>query len=202
MNTNRSIEFFDRQFEQQVRQSAFALNPFESAALPYVSGHVLDFGCGMGNLAVAAARAGCSVVALDASEVAIRHLQRVAATEKLKVDAHQADLGRYRLDEHFDSIVTIGLLMFLDCATAMRVLADLQAHLRPGGVMVVNLLVEGTTYMDMFDDDRHCLLARNELLRRFVQWELIASEFKEFAAPGETIKSFQTVIARKPLGQA
>ncbi len=202
VNANRSVEFFDHQFEQQVEQCAFALNPFEQTALPYLSGHVLDFGCGLGNLAIAAARAGCSVVALDASEVAIRHLRQVAATENLRIDAQRADLGRYRLTGHFDSIAAIGLLMFFDCATAARLLADLQASLRPGGTMVVNVLVEGTTYMDMFDKGHHCLFARDELLRQLAHWELIASEFKNFAAPGDTVKSFQTVIARKPLGQA
>ena len=43
----------------------------------------------------------------------------------------------------FDAIVSIGLLMFFDCATARRVLADVRAHVRPGGVAVVNVLVEG-----------------------------------------------------------
>jgi tellurite methyltransferase len=71
MSSNRSVEFFDRQFERQIQQTEAALNPFEQAALPHLRGRVLDFGCGLGNLALAAARAGCTVLALDASEVAI-----------------------------------------------------------------------------------------------------------------------------------
>jgi SAM-dependent methyltransferase len=62
-----SVRRFDEQFARQVREGDLRLNPFETAALPYLSGRVLDYGCGLGNLAVAAARRDCTVVALDAS---------------------------------------------------------------------------------------------------------------------------------------
>src|SRR5450759_4075521 len=74
MPVNRSIEFFDKQFEQQVRDREFRLNPFEEMALPFLRGRVLDLGCGMGNLAIEAARRGCSVVALDSSAAAIQRI--------------------------------------------------------------------------------------------------------------------------------
>ena len=86
---------------------------------------------------MAAARAGCSVLALDASDVAISHLRQLAIAEGLPVEAQVADLSQYDVTGHFDSIVSIGLLMFLDCVTAQRALADLQVHLVPGGTMVV-----------------------------------------------------------------
>jgi tellurite methyltransferase len=44
---NRSIDFFDTQFRKQVANRDFALNPFESAVLPFVRGRVLDLGCGL-----------------------------------------------------------------------------------------------------------------------------------------------------------
>lgn len=198
MSPDRSIEFFERQFERQVRERDFALNPFERAALPHLRGRVLDFGCGMGNLALAAARAGCTVVALDASGVAIDHLRDVTAREGLALDARQADLRVEPIGEEFDAIVSIGLLMFFDCATARRVLADIRAHVRPGGVAVVNVLVEGTTYLDMFDPQHYCLFARGELARSFAGWDLLANEAADFAAPGDRVKSFETVIARRP----
>lgn len=198
MSNNRSVEFFDRQFERQIHQPESALNPFEQAALPHLRGRLLDFGCGMGNLAMAAARAGCSVLALDASEVAISHLRQLAIAEGLPVEAQVADLSRYRVNGEFDTIVSIGLLMFLDCATAQRALADLQAHLVPGGTMVVNVLVEGTTYMDMFDPNAHCLFPRDFLQAQFSGWQVIASVHQDFAAPGDTVKSFATIVACKP----
>ena len=198
MSSSRSVEFFDRQFERQVRAPDFALNPFERAALPHLHGRVLDFGCGLGNLALAAARAGCSVLALDASEVAIAHLRQLAAAEPLELDARVADLRHYTLGEDFDAIVSIGLLMFFDCDTAARSLSALQAHVRPGGALVVNVLVEGTTFMDMFDRDAHCLFARDALPRRFAAWDVISCVHQDFAAPGDTVKAFSTLVARKP----
>ena len=83
MDANHSIAFFDNQFQKQVSEQSFALNAFEHAALPYLLGSVLDLGCGLGNLAVEAARRGASVVAVDASPTAIAHIQRVAEQEKL-----------------------------------------------------------------------------------------------------------------------
>lgn len=198
MSSNRSVDFFDRQFERQIHQAESALNPFEQAALPHLRGRVLDFGCGMGNLVLAAARAGCTVLALDASEVAIAHLQQAAAAEGLAVQAQVADLARHRVSGEFDAIVSIGLLMFLDCASAHRALDDLQAHLVPGGTLLVNVLVEGTTYMDMFDPQQHCLFPKDFLQTRLAGWEVIASGHQDFAAPGNTVKSFATIVARKP----
>jgi len=198
MKPSSSVDFFDRQFQQQTRNSDRALNPFELAALPYLSGRVLDYGCGMGNLAFAAAERGCSVLALDASPTAIEHIQRRAATELLPVHGAVADLRDFELDEDFDSVVSIGLLMFFDCPTAFKALSNLQAHVREGGVAVVNVLVKGTTYLDMFDTAGYCLFSRSELETRFAGWNILHSGFRDFDAPGGKNKAFATVIARKP----
>jgi tellurite methyltransferase len=198
MNPNPSIRFFDEQFEQQLVARQFELNPFELAALPYVRGTVLDYGCGLGNLAVAAARKGCSVVALDGSHAAIRHLRAVAAREALPILADEADLRTYEVMEDFDSIICIGVLMFFDCPTAYRTLESLKTRVRPGGVAVFNVLIEGTTYMSMFSPSEHCLFSSGALSRRFAGWEVLSSAQREFPAPGDTRKVFATVIARKP----
>lgn len=198
METNRSVQFFDQQFRRQVAEGDHALNPFEAAALPHARGAVLDYGCGLGNLAVQAARRGCRVIALDASETAIAHLRERASGEGLSLQAEVADLRTYELAEHFDTVVCIGLLMFFDCPTALAQLAHLQAHVRPGGVAVVNVLVEGTTFMEMFAAEGYCLLSKERWLERFAGWTLLSCEQQEFPAPGGTRKVFVTVIARRP----
>ena len=197
MTTNRSIDFFDKQFRQQALDRQYQLNPFEQAALPYLSGRVLDCGCGMGNLAFAAAAQGCTVLALDASPAAVAHIQRRAASESAPVAAVLADLRDYEIQGEFDAVVSIGLLMFFDCPGAFRTLAQLQSHVRQDGIAVVNVLVEGTTYMEMFDPAHYCLFARGELESRFAGWDMLQSEISEFAAPGGTVKRFATVIARR-----
>lgn len=198
VTANRSIEFFEKQFQKQARERSDQLNPFESEVLPYLHGRVLDYGCGMGNLAIEAARRGCSVVALDASPSAIEHLKQRALAEGLPVDAKVADLREYRLNDSFDSVVSIGLLMFFECPTAFKALTQLQSHVNEGGLAAVNVLVEGTTYLDMFDPEHHCLFSLGEMESRFADWHILKSEFKDFHAPNGKIKSFSTVIAQKP----
>ena len=193
-----SVSFFDAQFRRQAGDAALALNPFELLALPYLHGEVLDFGCGLGNLAFAAARQGCTVTALDASAAAIEHVRARAAREGAAVHGLRADLRAHTLDADYDAIASIGLLMFFDCPVARRVLAQLQAHVRPGGVAIVNVLVEGTTYLEMFDLSAHCLFGADELRARFAGWQIERCEGAEFAAPGGTHKRFCTIIARKP----
>lgn len=195
----KSLSFFDQQFRQQVAQGEHVLNPFERKALPLLQGRVLDYGCGLGHLAAEAARRGaCQVVAMDASPAAVAHLRALAEREQLPLTVLQADLRSHRLSEDFDTIACIGLLMFFDCATALRQLAQLQARLLPGGVLVVNVLVQGTSFMEMFEPQEHCLLAEAELLAAFAGWQLLALDRDEFPAPGATCKRFVTVTARKP----
>lgn len=194
----KSVEFFETQFRKQVANGDLALNPFETAALPYLHGRVLDFGCGLGNLAVAAARRGCSILALDASPTAVQHLASRAAQEGLAIEAHEADLRHYDIDGDFDTVVSIGLLMFFNAAAARRQLARLQACVRPGGIAFINVLIEGTTYFAMFDPASYCLFGRNELRDAFTEWEILSESFDDFPMPGDTVKSFATVVARKP----
>jgi tellurite methyltransferase len=195
---NDSVQFFEKQFQSQVAIRDLSLNPFETLALPYLQGRVLDFGCGLGNLAVAAAKQGCTVLAIDAAPTAISHLAALASREQLAIQARQADLQSYVIEGTFDTVASIGLLMFFDCATMRHQLAALKAHLRPGGVAVINVLIEGTTYVDMFDQRGHCLFSRSELQDAFSGWEILLQSFAEFPAPADTRKSFVTLVARKP----
>lgn len=196
--TNRSIDFFDAQFQKQLGSRDFALNPFEEAALPFLQGRVLELGCGLGNLAIAAARRGARVVAVDASLTAVVHIVEVSRAENLGVAAVFSDVGAYRIAGAYDTIVAIGLLMFLRRAAALELLSEIAAHVAPGGCAVINVLVEGTTYLAMFDPQAYCLFGRDEIERRFAGWKIELSKHQSFDAPGETRKEFSTVVARRP----
>src|SRR5688572_29450560 len=198
MNTNAIVRFFDDQFQRQVAAGELQLNPFEIAALPHIRGEVLDYGCGLGNLTVSAARQGCAVVALDGSRAAIEHLRLVTKRDGLPIHAEEADLRTHEVRDDFDTIVCIGLLMFFDCPTAFCQLSGLKAHVRPGGTLVVNVLTEGTTFMDMFGPEGHCLFKPGALRERLAGWELLSYVQQEFSAPRYTVKVFETAIARKP----
>ena len=180
------------------KQADYALNPFERAVLPHLQGDVLDLGCGLGNLALAAAERGCRVTALDSSATAIADLARRARERGVALEAHSADLRHYVPARDYDCVVSIGLLMFFACGDARRLLARMREAVRPGGLAAVNVLVEGTTYMEMFDPEAYCLFGRNELGDSFTGWEVLLSRHEDFPAPGNMLKRFHTLAARAP----
>jgi tellurite methyltransferase len=191
------IAFFENQFRRQVASHEFALNPFEQAALPYLKGRVLDLGAGLGNLALEAGRRGCDVLAVDASPTAVERINRDAAVENLRVSAVAADIGAYAIDGRYDTVVSIGLLMFFSRRQALALLDDIQAHVAPGGYAIVNVLNEGTTFLEMFGDKDYTLFGQDELEGRFAGWDICVSRQDDFDAPGGTRKAFSTVIACK-----
>lgn len=200
MNTPASsVRFFDAQFRRQAEACEFELNPFETEALPHLNGDVLDAGCGLGNLALAAAERGCRVLALDASACAIDRLRAAAATRSLPLRAEVADLRDHvPPPQAFDAVVSIGLLSYFDCAIAQRQLVRLRDAVRPGGIAAVNVLIEGTTWRAAFGDDPYCLFAADALRRMFDGWTLLHEREQAFDAPDGTVKRFSTVIARRP----
>jgi tellurite methyltransferase len=187
MKRNRSIGFFDTQFQKQIAGNDFALNPFELATREFVRGRTLDLGCGLGNLSIEAARRGASVVAVDASPAAIERIGEVAARERLIIDPVLADLGSYSIEGEFDTIIAIGIAMFLRRERALALVEEIKKSVAPGGRAIVNVLTEGTTYMGMF-----------ELKERFEGWKILFSRHDSFGAPENTIKEFCTLVAQKP----
>ncbi|MBI4528010.1 MAG: class I SAM-dependent methyltransferase [Deltaproteobacteria bacterium] len=198
MVKNRSVDFFETQFQRQVRDQEYALNPFEILALDYLTGEILDLGSGLGNLSLEAGRRGFRVVAVDASPTAVARINADAKREGLRVQAIQADIETWTIDRSYDTIVAIGLLMFFRRETALKLLSAIQEHVKPGGRAIVNVLTEGTSYLGMFDPDNYCLFQKTELEERFAGWTILESRHQTFPAPEGTRKEFSTVIAEKP----
>ena len=116
----------------------------------------------------------------------------------MPIRALQADLAQWRATQTYDSVVAIGLLMFFRCDDARAVLRQIRRAVAPGGIAAVNVLIEGTTYLAMFDPRGHCLFRRDELQAAFADWKLLRASVDDFSAPGETLKRFATVIAQRP----
>jgi release factor glutamine methyltransferase len=68
-------------------------------------GHVLDLGCGSGAVGIAAARRGCSVVAVDINPAAVRCARINALLNDVTLDVRQGDLFTPVGDERFDVVL-------------------------------------------------------------------------------------------------
>jgi tellurite methyltransferase len=194
---NKSARFFDDQFRRQIREQEQALNPFEIQAIDYLTGTVLDLGCGLGNLSLKAGQSGHRVVAVDASQAAVARINDEAKREELSVQAIQADIETWSIDKSYDTIVAIGLLMFFRQERSLELLSDIQTHVNSDGRAVVNVLLEGTTFLDMFTEDNYYLFPHGKLEEQFAGWKILSSRQETFPAPNGTRKEFSTVIAQK-----
>ncbi len=122
----------------------------------------------------------------------------MARREHLAVSAVLADLRVYAIERDYDTIVAIGLLMFFRPSRARELLERIRAQVRRGGCAIVNVLVEGTTYYEMFEPGEYYLFGGEELRERFADWEILAWRRETFPAPQDTVKAFSTMVAAKP----
>jgi tellurite methyltransferase len=194
----RAVAYFGAQFERQIAAHDYKFGPFEERALPYLRGKVLDLGCGLGNLALAAAARGAQVTAYDACENAVDDLAQRAIASGLDVWVRTVDLKGWHPEETYDAVNCIGLLMCFAREDALAGLQALHDAVRPGGVAVVNAMIVGSTFMAMFDPDQHYFFKPEELAAPFAGWEYLHDSVEDFPMPWNTIKRFRTLIVRRP----
>ena len=157
-----AVRFFYNQFQHLPAQQVPGLNPFEQRSVPYLKGRVLDYGCGMGNLSVMAVRQGHSVLAMDASPAAIGHWRQRAQVENPPLQCLLAQAQDTIFEGCYDTVLAIGLFMFMDCQLAYQQVEKMKTLTCLNGVMVCNVLIEGTSYLDMFGRADVCLRARRQ----------------------------------------
>jgi SAM-dependent methyltransferase len=102
---------------------------------------VLDLGAGTGNHALPLARRGYEVTGVDLSDEMVGIARAKAADAGVEIDLRQGDLRTVQLGRRFDAV----LLMFAVLgyqrtnADVKAALENARAHLRPGGVAVLDL---------------------------------------------------------------
>ena len=87
--------------------------------------------------------------------------------------------------------------MFMGCKLAHEQVEKMKALTYIASVTVCDVLIEGTTHLDMFGVDDYCLFTPDVVRLWFKSWRTEDFQIEEFAAPGDTIKRFATVIATR-----
>ncbi len=133
-------------------------------------GVALDVAAGRGRNALALARVGHSVIAVDYSAEAMRLLAATAREARLAIWPIVANLDSFHLkDESFDAIVNIN---FLDRA----LFPNFVSALRPGGVLIADTFLVDQAAIGHPRDSRF-LLAHSEL--RTLANQLDIEEYRE-----------------------
>jgi ubiquinone/menaquinone biosynthesis C-methylase UbiE len=97
---------------------------------------VLDVACGSGNAALAAARCGCEVTAIDYVPELLERGRARAAAEGLPVEFAEGDAEDLRFpDGAFDAVLSVVGVMFTP--DQERAAAELARVCRPGGTIAV-----------------------------------------------------------------
>ena len=115
-------------------------------ALGLVAGQkVLDVGAGSGGSALALARAGCRVAAIDASAQMVERTMRRAGSLGSTVDARVMDGQALAFaDATFDAALSVfGVILFAD---AVQGLSEMRRVVRPGGKVAIVTWTEPQNY--------------------------------------------------------
>jgi len=102
---------------------------------------LLDVGCGEAQNAVFFARNGYEVTAFDLSPVGIEKTRHMAAQAGVRVNAFEADIRTFRLEDDFDILFSSGTLHYLPESLRREVFDNYKEHTRPGGLNAFSAFV-------------------------------------------------------------
>ena len=100
---------------------------------------ILDLMCGYGRHAIALAKKGMTVTAVDNLHDYINEIRQVADKESLDLKAILADVATYEPTGNFDLTICMGnSLNFYNAADTLQLLNTISSHLIKGGHLLIN----------------------------------------------------------------
>ncbi|MDP2739573.1 MAG: class I SAM-dependent methyltransferase [Pseudorhodobacter sp.] len=176
---------------------AFAENLTAAAA-------VLDLGAGVGRHALALARRGFAVAALDAAPEGIAEIDRIAAAEALTIDARVGLMTELPFaDAAFDYVLSWNVIYHGDEAVLRATIAEIARVLKPGGTFLGTMLsarrvpvelaktpgreISRNTWIFDGPSDKihpHYFCNGRDLLELFSAFEVCRLEDREHETPG------------------
>ncbi len=121
--------------ELTIKETDFLLSYFNLQS----GNKVLDLMCGYGRHALAMARKGVIVTAVDNLDAYINEINELAEKNCLPVEALKADILKFEAEGIFDLVLCMGnSLCFFDREDTKRILKMVYNHLNPGGHFFIN----------------------------------------------------------------
>ena len=112
-----------------------------SSVLAAGGARALDLGCGIGRHALALARMGFDVDALDGSESGLEAVRGAALGESLTVAIHHGMMTELPFpDGEFDYLLAFNVIYHGDPAILHATLAEIRRVLKPGGTLQLTML--------------------------------------------------------------
>ena len=165
---------------------------------------VLDLGAGVGRHALALARQGFSVAALDAAPEGIAEINRIAAAEGLTVDARIGMMTDLPFaDGAFDHVLSWNVIYHGDEEVLRTAIAEIARVLKPGGTFLGTMLsarripvelakapgreISRNTWVFEGPGDKvhpHYFCTGRDLLELFSAFEVFHLEDREHETPG------------------
>lgn len=100
---------------------------------------VLDLMCGYGRHAIALARKGIEVTAVDNLAYYTAEIEAIAAKDSLPLNVQNADVARFRSKETFDLAICMGnSFNFFNKEEALQLLASMNGALKVKGHLLIN----------------------------------------------------------------
>lgn len=165
---------------------------------------VLDLGAGVGRHALALARQGFSVAALDAAPEGIAEINRIAAAEGLTVDARIGMMTDLPFaDGAFDHVLSWNVIYHGDEKVLRTAIAEIARVLKPGGTFLGTMLsarripielskapgreISRNTWVFEGPGDKvhpHYFCTGRDMLELFSAFEVFHLEDREHETPG------------------
>lgn len=165
---------------------------------------VLDLGAGVGRHALALARQGFAVAALDAAPEGIAEITRIADAEGLNLDARVGMMTDLPFDDgQFDHVLSWNVIYHGDEAVLRDTIAEIARVLKPGGTFLGTMLsarrvpielaktpgreISRNTWVFEGTGDKihpHYFCNARDLLELFSAFEVCRLEDREHETPG------------------
>ncbi len=146
--------------------------------------NVLEAGCGEAKNAFYLAHNGFTRInAFDLSENAIAKVKRIAADNRIILNAFVQDLCNYPWRENYDLLITYGTLHFAPREGWQRFLREAKEHTNPGGIHIVQIFTSKVPASPDIAEFAVGLAEEGELPEFYEDWKIL--NFKSFVLEDE-----------------